>query len=107
VLIVRAFAIPGDRGLFMAMAHSGRQRHRDREPGLRQFEETAVPPLTRVFRVRDAERQKIAQWLRCIDDARRALESQHNPDNRLIVRDLRAAADRIYDLINELEETAE
>ena len=52
----------------------------------------------------DAERQKIARWLRCIDEARRALESHHHPDNRLIVRDLRAAADRIYELINDLEE---
>ena len=88
----------------MAMAHSGRKRHRDREPGLRQIEDTPVR-IDRVFRLTDAERQKIAQWLRCIDEARRALESHHNPDNRAIVRDLSAAADRIYDLINDLEET--
>ena len=89
----------------MDMAHSGRQRHRDREPGRRQLEDTAVPATNRVFRMTEAERQKVAQCLRCIDEARRALESQHNPDNRAIVRDLTAAADRIYDLINELEET--
>jgi hypothetical protein len=91
----------------MAMAHSGRTRHRDREPGIRQLEDQAVVPINRVFRVTDAERQKIAQCLRGIDEARRALEGQHNPDNRAIVRDLRAGADRIYDLLNELEETAE
>ena len=39
-----------------------------------------------------------------IDEARRALESQHNPDNREIVRELRASADRIYDIMNDLEE---
>ena len=50
------------------------------------------------------EREKIAQNLRYIDEARRGLESQHNADNRKIVRDLRAAADRIYELINDLAE---
>jgi hypothetical protein len=89
----------------MGMAYSGRQRHRDREPGLRQFENPPVPAIDRVFRMTEAERQRVAQCLRCIDEARRALEKHHNPDNRLILRDLRAAADRIYDLINDLEET--
>ena len=89
----------------MAMAHSGRQRHRDREPGLRQFEDQPVPAINRVFLMTGAERQKVAQCLRGIDDARRALESHHNPDNRLIVRDLRAAADQIFELINDLQET--
>jgi hypothetical protein len=88
----------------MAMAHSGRQRHRDREPGLRQFEAAAVPALNRVFLMTDAERQKVAQCLRAIDEARRVLESHHSPDNRLIVRDLQAAADRIFELMNDLEE---
>jgi hypothetical protein len=86
------------------MAHSGRQRHRDREPGLRQLAEPEVPAINRVFRITGAEREKVAQGLRLIDEARRALESQHNADNRKIVRDLRAAADRIYDLIADLAE---
>jgi hypothetical protein len=87
------------------MAHSGRKRHRDREPGLRRLEDTAVRAIDRVFRMTEAERQKVARCLRDIDEARRALENHHNPDNRTIVRDLRAAADRIYDLLNDLEET--
>jgi cell division septum initiation protein DivIVA len=53
----------------------------------------------------EAEREQIAECLRFIDEARRALESQHNPDNREIIRELRASADRIYDLLNHLEET--
>jgi hypothetical protein len=89
------------------MAQSGRQRHRDREPGLRHLEEPAPLAVNRVFRMTEPERQKIARYLRCIDDARRTLESQHSPDNRTVVRDLRAAADRIYDLINELAEETE
>jgi hypothetical protein len=87
------------------MGHSGRKRHRDREPGLRQLEDRAVRAVDRVFRMSEAERRKMAQCLRHIDQARAALESQHNPDNRAIVRDLRAAADQIYDLLNDLEET--
>jgi hypothetical protein len=58
-----------------------------------------------VFRISDAEREQIAQALRYIDEARRALESQQNPDNRDIIRELRASADHIYKLINDLEET--
>ncbi len=87
------------------MAHSGRQRHRDREPGIRQFDPPEVGPTTnRSFRITDEERQRIAKFLRHIDEARAALESQHNAANRQIVRDLRAAADHIYDLINDLDE---
>jgi hypothetical protein len=87
------------------MAHSGRQRHRDREPGLRQFDQPEVPAPNRAFRITDAERQQVVKSLRLIDEARRVLESQRNPDNREVVRELRASADRIFDLINELEET--
>ena len=58
-----------------------------------------------MFRVTGAEREQIAKYLRYIDDARRALESRQNPENRDIIRELRASADRIYDLINDLEET--
>ena len=52
----------------------------------------------------DAERQKVAKCLRYIDEARRALERQHNPDNREIIRELRTSADQIFDLISGLEE---
>jgi hypothetical protein len=97
------FATRAPGGLLMDMAHSGRKRHRDLEPGLRSFEETAVVPSQRIFRMTDAEREKVARCLRHVDEARRSLESQHNPDNRTIVRDLRAAADQIYELINDLE----
>ena len=53
----------------------------------------------------DAEREEIATSLRFIDDARRALQEQQNPANREIIRELRASADRIYKIVNELEET--
>ncbi len=85
------------------MAHSSRQRHRDREPRRRQVEED--PPVAgRVFRISDAQRQEVATTLGHIDEARRALESQHNPDNRQIIRELKASADHIFDLIDGLEE---
>lgn len=54
----------------------------------------------------DAERQKVAKCLRYIDEARRALERQHNADNREIIRELRTSADQIFDLISALEETS-
>ena len=53
----------------------------------------------------DAEREQIAKSLRYIDEARRALESQQSPANREIIRELRASADQIFDVINDLEET--
>jgi hypothetical protein len=85
------------------MAHSGRERHRDREPRRREVEDEP-PAAGRVFRISDAERQEIARSLRYIDEARRALEADQNPDNREIIRELRASADRIFGLISELEE---
>jgi DNA-binding PadR family transcriptional regulator len=85
------------------MAHSGRERHRDREPRRREPEEEPPPP-GRLFRITDEERQEVARCLRFIDEARRAIEQQQNPDNREIIRELRASADRIYALINDLEE---
>ncbi len=85
------------------MGHSGRERHRDREPGRRQAEDEAPPP-GRVFRLTDAQRQEIAKSLRYIDAARHALEGQQNPENREIIRELRASANRIFDLLNGLEE---
>jgi len=47
----------------------------------------------------------VAKCLRYIDEARRALEGQHNADNREIIRELRASADQIFELISGLEET--
>jgi len=87
------------------MAQSGRERHRDRDPGGRRLDEGELPSAHRVFRITDAERQQMAKCLRYIDEARRVLESQQNPDNREIIRELRASADRIFSLLNELEET--
>ena len=52
----------------------------------------------------DAQRQQVATCLRYIDEARRALEHQENPDNREIIRELRASADQIFDLVSKLEE---
>jgi cell division septum initiation protein DivIVA len=86
------------------VAQSGRERHRDREPSRRQLDDDSVASPNRAFRLTDAERQQIAKCLRYIDDARRALESQQNPDNREIIRELRASADRIFDLLSDLEE---
>ena len=53
----------------------------------------------------DAQRQQVAKCLRYIDEARRALELQENPDNREIIRELRASADKIFDVLNDLEDT--
>jgi hypothetical protein len=86
------------------MAHSGRTRHRDRDPRRRQIEEEP-PAIGRVFRITDVQRQKVAKCLRYIDQARRALEGQHNAENREIIRELRTSADQIFDLISGLEET--
>lgn len=52
----------------------------------------------------DGQRQQVAKCLRYIDEARRALERQENPDNREIIRELRASADHIFDVLNHLEE---
>jgi DNA-binding PadR family transcriptional regulator len=87
------------------MAHSGRERHRDRDAGHRHLDDDDPPAPNRVFRITDDERQQLAKLLRQIDEARRALERQQNADNREIIRDLRASADQIYDLLNDLEET--
>ena len=58
----------------------------------------------RMFRIADDQRREIAKSLRYIDDARRILERQQNPDNREIIRELRASADRIFEVLNGLEE---
>lgn len=85
------------------MAHSNRERHRDRDPGHRQFDQDEPASGDRVFRISERDREEIAENLRAVDEARRLLESQHTAANRDIVRALRAAADDIYDVINKLE----
>ncbi len=86
------------------MAHSGRTHHRDRQVRRREID-PEQPATARVFRITDAERQKVAKCLRYIDEARRALERQQDADNRKIIRELRASADQIFELISGLEET--
>jgi len=80
------------------------RNHRDRDERRRDLDEEEPVSPNRVFRMTDAERQKIAKALRYIDDARRALQDQQNPDQREIIRELRASADGIYDVLNALEE---
>jgi hypothetical protein len=87
------------------VASSGRERHRDRNPGHRDTGESLPAPSDRTFRISDAQRQLIAKALRLIDEARLALVAQQNRENREIIRELKASADRIYDVLNELEET--
>jgi hypothetical protein len=86
------------------MGQSRRERHRDREPGQRHLDGAEGAGVDRVFRITDADRQRIAKYLRYIDQARRALESQQNPESREIIRELRASADQIFTLVNDLEE---
>ena len=88
------------------MGHSGKARHRDRNPGHRQADAEEPVPTDRLFRIDDADRQQIAACLRDIDEARRLLESQRNVQNREIIRALRAAADTIYEVLDGLEEVA-
>ena len=85
------------------MAHSGRERHRDRDARKRELVDEP-PPEGRVFRITDTQRQAIATCLRYIDEARREIQNQQNPANREIIRELRASADRIFEVINDLEE---
>jgi len=88
------------------MAATGRERHRDREGGWRRDAARKTVTTDRVFRITDAERETIAKCLRYIDDARRALEQQQNRDNREIIRELRASSDRIFNVVDGLEEIA-
>lgn len=92
-------------GPLSPMTHSGRERHRDRDPG-RRLDSAELPPANRAFRMTDVQREHVAKCLRYIDEARRALERQENPDNREIIRELRASADHIFDLLNDLEVTS-
>jgi hypothetical protein len=86
------------------MGQSGRERHRDRDPNRRELSDEEPVSSFRVFRISDQQRQEIAQALRYIDEARMALQEQQNPLNREIIRELRASADDIYTVVNELEE---
>lgn len=86
------------------MAWSDRVRHRDRDPGRRQLDDLSPPPGSRLFTMTDGERQEIAKSLRRIDEARRVLEAQHDRENREIIRELKASADRIFDVLNGLDE---
>ena len=86
------------------MASSGKARHRDREPGHRESDAFDTRQTDRVFKITDEQREIIAESLRLIDEAREQLEAQQNRANREIIRELRASADRIFDLINDLEE---
>jgi hypothetical protein len=74
------------------------------EPSWRELEELATRRTDRIFKITEQQRQHVAQCLRYIDEARRTLEAQQNADNREIIRELRASADKIYDLMSELEE---
>ena len=83
---------------------SDKLRHRDRDPGRRQFDDEDEPVApNRVFRITDADRQLVVKHLRYIDEVRRELERQQNRENREIVRELRASADRIFEVMNGLE----
>lgn len=89
------------------MGHSGRNRHRDLDPGARRFDpEAATPAADRVFTMSAVEREQIAACLRDIDTVAATIERQQNPDNRRILRDLGDAADRIYDILNGLEDSS-
>jgi hypothetical protein len=84
------------------MGWSGRQKHRDRARD--RDDEEPVARGVRAFRITDSQREQIAASLRSIDNARLALEARHDAANRMIIRELRASADRVFDLINDLEE---
>jgi glycerol-3-phosphate cytidylyltransferase-like family protein len=85
------------------VAHSGKDHRRDRD-ARRWHDEEEVSSPHRVFRMSESQRQEVAKSLRYIDEARRVLERQENPDNREIIRELRASADHIFELLNDLEE---
>jgi hypothetical protein len=88
------------------VSHSDRARHRDLAPATKRTDPADIAPAAnRVFMINDDERQRIAACLRDIDAAAAALEQQQNPANRRILRDLGDAADRIYDILNGLEDT--
>ena len=86
------------------MGASGRERHRDRDPGNRRAEAPVPPAKDRVFTITEEQRQHVADALRRIDEARERLEAQQKRENRQIIRDLKASADHIFDVLSELEE---
>jgi hypothetical protein len=85
------------------MSHSDRERHRDRDARKRELVDEPLP-AGRVFRMTDEERRTIAECLRYIDEARHEIQNQQNAANREIIRELKASADRIFEVINGLEE---
>ena len=87
------------------MSSSGRDRHRDRDPGNRRAAEPVEPAKDRVFTMTEEQRRSVADSLRRIDEAREQIEAQQKRENRQIVRDLKASADHIFDVLNELDET--
>jgi hypothetical protein len=86
------------------MAWTDREKHRDRDTGHRVLDEDLPRAKRRGFRLTDDERERIAKSLRLIDQARLTLQEQNNRQNRAIIRDLHAAADRIFEVINGLDE---
>lgn len=86
------------------MTRSRKELDTDRAPDWRPLEEPPARGDGRVFRIAEPQRQVVARCLKFIDQARRALEAQQNADNREIIRELKASADRIFDLMNDLEE---
>ena len=87
------------------VAHSGKEQHRDAQPGQRLLDASELSLKYRVFRMTQQERERVAGCLRRIDDARDTIERQQNPANRRVLRELSDAADAIYDILNGLEET--
>ena len=87
------------------MSASDKERHRDRDPGHRQEREPERPDAERVFRMTHDERQTIAKALRFIDEAREELQVQQRRENREVIRELKASADTIFEVLNGLEET--
>jgi len=86
------------------MGRSDRRGHRDGQAGGRQLDEEPPASPHRIFKITEIQRQEVAKALRYIDESRRAIQEQQNPANREIIRELKTSADRIFDLMNELEE---
>src|SRR5262245_66020661 len=71
-----------------SMAHSGKERHRDRDSRRRELEDEP-PPTGRIFRITDAQRQDVAKCLRYIDEARHAIEKQQRSEERRVGKECR------------------
>lgn len=86
------------------MGHTGKERRGDDRQRHRKHTEEEPPTAPRVFLLTDAQRERIARYLRQIDEAKLAVEAQHDAANRRIIRELKAAADGIFELISNLDE---